>query len=459
MPAERLGSITTAKHTVTGISPATKDLDLWEFPKMAEAAVPPEYTVETVNKAHAFVLGTFDRHQFRELDPDQLSEATHVGWHRVQEVSRQPLVRSESLASEYWSTYVRSRWDLEVEVDSSDRALIAARFLAAQTCLAAIESDLALVPDSDDDDNPFAFFAKGYVPRDVRYFLTSSALHIRGRLYPLLEKLPAEDSRDLRHLLWRGVGGAIEEVNSDFGRAKTLAELVEYFRAAIPALSDLYMAQPLNETDMHFIGDLKRFAGLAFKDSIMTSDIEFLSQGSEALKGRGLLSFGDLLGRFVKCVHELGQHELEEDHCLHRVVSSRCATCSEETLDVVWDIINTHSRPELEKRLRNGAASGPRCRYCLADLPRMSPLLYCDPAKKLCLLLCPDMNEEGEEALQDYVADYFKRLPPTHRDARANVMFCSQYIARFENDENCLVVCRLRSAEELCEVIRNRRPE
>ncbi len=161
LPAERLGPITTAKHTVTGVSPAAKDRDLWDFPHMAEAAIPREYTIETVNKAHAFVLGTFDRHQFRELHPHQLSEATHVGWHRVQEVSRQLMVRSESLASEYWSTYVRSRWDLEVEVGTSDRETVIARLQAAQACLTAIEDGLALVPDSDDDDNPFVFFVAG----------------------------------------------------------------------------------------------------------------------------------------------------------------------------------------------------------------------------------------------------------------------------------------------------------
>ena len=459
MAADRLGSITAAKHTVMGISPATNDLDLWDFPEMAEAAIPAQYTEETVNRAHAFVLGTFDRHQFRELDPGKLTEATHVGWHRVQEVSRQLLKRSESLSADYWNTYIRSRWNLDVDVDSSNRELIVARFSAAQACLTAIDGDLALVPETDDDDNPYVFFAKGYVARDVVYFLTRSALHIRSRLYPLLKKLPGEDSRDLRHLLWRAVGGAIEEASFDFSRAKTLAELVEYFRAAIPALSDLYMAQPLNNSEMRFIGDLKRFATLAFKESIMVSDIEFLSRGSEALKARGLPTFGELLGHFVDGVDALGQQEHEEDHCLHCVLSSRCPTCSEETLDVVWDIINTYSRPDLEKRLKNGAAVGPRCRYCLSNLPRLSPLLYCDPVKNLYLLLCPDMNEAGEEGLRDYVSGYFKGLPPAYRDNREHVMFCSQYIARFENDDNCLVVCRVRSAEELCEVLRSRRPE
>src|SRR5260370_24282072 len=137
-------------------------------------------------------------------------------------------------------------------------------------------------------------------------FLGGHARHIRSRLYPLLEKLPMEESRDMRHLLWRGVGGGIEEARADIGGARTLAELVEYFRAAVPALADLYMAQAFNEADMRFMADLKQFAGLAFKDSIMASDLEFLSQGSEALKGRGLVPYGDLLAYFVKRIHELG---------------------------------------------------------------------------------------------------------------------------------------------------------
>src|SRR5258708_7111864 len=217
------------------------------------------------------------------------------------------------------------------------------------------------------------------------------------------------------------------------------------------------MGQAFNEADMGFMADLKQFAGLAFKDSIMASDLEFLSQGSEALKGRGLVPYGDLLAYFVKRIHELGPYELEEDYCLHRIVSGRCATCSEETLDVVWDIINTSTRPELERRVKDGAAIGPRCRYCLANLQRVSPLLYCDPVKNLYLLLCPDMDEAGEEALRNYISDYFKRLPPKHRDARENVAFCSQYIAHFENDDSYLVVCRVRSPEELNEIVRKRR--
>jgi hypothetical protein len=62
------------------------------------------------------------------------SRARRKAWVRgcVQEVSRQLLMRSESLAAEYWSTYIRSRWNLEVDVDSSDRELIVARFSAAQ---------------------------------------------------------------------------------------------------------------------------------------------------------------------------------------------------------------------------------------------------------------------------------------------------------------------------------------
>jgi hypothetical protein len=457
LPAERLGPITRAKHTVTGVHPAAKDRGFWDFPRMAEAAIPCEYTVETVIKAHAYVLGRFECHSFLELDPSQLSEATHVGWHLVQEVSRQLLRHSESLAPIYWSTYVRSRWDVETETDPSDKEAVLASLQSAQECLRTIESDLGRIPQSDDDDGPFVFFAKGYVARDVRFFLTSSAQHIRRRLYPLLEKMTVEQSRALRHLLWRSFESGIEEARADFQRARMLAELVEYFQAAIPALADLHTVPGLPETDLRFMTHLKQFAASAFKGSVTAADLGFLSQASAALKARSLMPCGDLLAYFVERVYELGPQEFEDDYCLHRVVSSKCTTCSEESLDVVWDIINTSTRPELERRVKDGASIGPRCRYCLAELPRMSPLLYCDPVKNLYLLLCPDMNEAGEEALQNYISDYFKRLPPKHRDARENVAFCSQYIARFENDESYLVVCRVRSPEELYEIVRNRR--
>ena len=150
--------------------------------------------------------------------------------------------------------------------------------------------------------------------------------------------------------------------------------------------------------------------------------------------------------------------EVHPDYSLYRILDTKCPACLEQARDVEWDIINIGARPHLEARVKNGQAVVPRCNLCLAELPRCGPLLYLNPDRNLYLLLCPDMEEDNEIGLQNWVSGYLENLPLQYRDNRPQLMFCSQNVTGFKNADHAVIVCRVRSHEQFVRIVKRHEP-
>jgi hypothetical protein len=426
---------------------------------MSQAAIPADYTLEHLIDAHAFALGSFDRHLLLELDPSRLREATHVGWHRVQEVSQELLRQPEADQDAYWTSYVASRWGIGLDVDLSDKTEVGAAVEGAHAALQIINYQLTLVPE-EENENSFMFFAKGYVGADIRFFLINAARHIRKELFKRLNELSSDRARNLRHMLWRSVDEVVDEAGAAVEAAGDLQELVTYFKVLLHASAERtadtlrYSVAGLDQATSVFLDELKQFANTALEESVTAGDLEYLASASTTLEVFGCFALANLIRRLVDRIHELGPKEVQPDYSLYQILDTKCPACLERARDVEWDIINIGARPHLEARVKNGQAVVPRCKLCLAELRRFGPLLYVNPGRNLYLVLCPDMEEEHEKGLRDWVSEYFDNLPLQYRDNRPQLMFCSQYVTGFKNADQAVIVCRVRSHEQFLRIVK-----
>ena len=116
-PASALGDVTSNRHTVTGLLPPVNDLDLWDFPQMAEAAIPQVYSFKHALAGQSLVEGRLHRATLDErwLDLPGSGDLFILGAHTL--LLHDGLNNRPELTANvgfYWEGYVLGRWDLAI---------------------------------------------------------------------------------------------------------------------------------------------------------------------------------------------------------------------------------------------------------------------------------------------------------------------------------------------------------
>jgi hypothetical protein len=108
---EQRSPVTLRRHTVTRVSPGTKDYGLWSFPYSERVAASNKYTVQTLGQIYGEVLGIIERLIF--VQSVECAVNAQFWWAEAVETAV-ALLKEEEFPSVFWPCYFSKAWNIEV---------------------------------------------------------------------------------------------------------------------------------------------------------------------------------------------------------------------------------------------------------------------------------------------------------------------------------------------------------